>query len=265
MDKAIAMRTPDTCRATPHRIDTAFAGVDSRSASMRLLNSSTRLGENRSARMPPALQNEMVELLADIDGLTIMVRFLVRDMPAAMQSDFVSKGAGIHSLLSSKLQKMVDRMRGCSLRSDDRSKPRRAIAKLMSSEKPLVQLPASPNETVLRVGPLELDLLDRTATRGDRHIDLRPREFRLLKYMMQRSDTFLTRATLLKEVWHYKFVPKTNLVDVHMGRLRRKVDGPNEAPMIHNARSVGFILSATPLPRASSSRPAERSDNPAVA
>jgi DNA-binding response OmpR family regulator len=118
---------------------------------------------------------------------------------------------------------------------------------------------------VLRVGPLELDLLDRTAKRGDRQIDLRPREFRLLKYMMQRSDEFLTRATLLKEVWHYKFVPETNLVDVHMGRLRRKVDGPNEAPMIHNARGVGFILRATPFPESSPSRPAERSGNLAAA
>jgi DNA-binding response OmpR family regulator len=99
---------------------------------------------------------------------------------------------------------------------------------------------------MLRVGPLELDLLDRTAKRGDRQIDLRPREFRLLKCMMQRSGKFLTRTTLLKEVWHYKFVPETNLVDVHMGRLRRKIDGPNEAPMIRSVRGAGFILSATP-------------------
>jgi DNA-binding response OmpR family regulator len=131
-----------------------------------------------------------------------------------------------------------------------------------SGGEPPVRLPAPPNETVLRVGPLELDLLDRTAKRGDRRIDLRPREFRLLKYMMQRNDKLLTRATLLKEVWNYKFVPETNLVDVHMGRLRRKVDGPNEAPIIRNVRGVGFILSATPLFRGSPSRAAERSGNP---
>ena len=107
------------------------------------------------------------------------------------------------------------------------------------------------NETVLRVGPLELDLIDRAAKRGDRHIDLRPREFQLLKYMMQRSDKLLTREILLKEVWHYKFVPETNLVDVHMGRLRRKVDGSNETSMIHNVRGVGFVLDATPLSRGS--------------
>jgi DNA-binding response OmpR family regulator len=114
------------------------------------------------------------------------------------------------------------------------------------------------SEPVLRVGSLELDLMDRTARRGDRKIDLRPREFLLLKYMMQRNDRFVTRETLLKDVWHYKFVPETNLVDVHMGRLRRKVDASNETPMIRNVRGVGFVLSATPLPQKLSSREAER-------
>jgi DNA-binding response OmpR family regulator len=119
------------------------------------------------------------------------------------------------------------------------------------------------NETVLRVGPLELDLIDRTAKRGDRPIDLRPREFHLLKYMMQRIDQLLTRATLFKDVWHYKFVPETNLVDVHMGRLRRKVDGANEAPMICTVRGAGFVLSAIPL-EGSPTRSAERLTHPAA-
>jgi two-component system OmpR family response regulator len=91
---------------------------------------------------------------------------------------------------------------------------------------------------------LELDLIERTAKRGDRQIDLLPREFRLLEYMMRRKEQMLTRAMLLEEVWNYKFVPQTNLVDVHMGRLRHKVDEPHEAPMIHNVRGVGFILRA---------------------
>jgi two-component system OmpR family response regulator len=64
----------------------------------------------------------------------------------------------------------------------------------------------------------------------------------LLEYMMQHSDQLLTRAMLLEEVWNYKFIPTTNLVDVHMGRLRHKVDGPGETPMIHNVRGAGFIL-----------------------
>jgi two-component sensor histidine kinase/DNA-binding winged helix-turn-helix (wHTH) protein len=106
------------------------------------------------------------------------------------------------------------------------------------------RLPPESRETVLRVGPLELDLIERTAARRDRAIDLLPREFCLLEYMMRHNEQVLTRALLLEEVWNYKFVPRTNLVDVHLGRLRRKVDEPHELPMIHNVRGVGFILRA---------------------
>jgi DNA-binding winged helix-turn-helix (wHTH) protein len=199
---------------------------------------------------PPTLRNGMAELLADVDGLSILVRFLVKDLPAEVQSDdgdFISREVDFHSLLSSALEKIVDRMRGSSVQSDDRSKQPPAIVELISSEEPLIRPQAQPNETVLRVGSLELDLIDRAAKRGDRHIYLRPREFQLLKYMMQRCDMVLTRATLLKEVWHYKFLPRTNLIDVQMGLLRRKVDGENEARMIRNVRGVGFVLNATPL------------------
>jgi two-component system OmpR family response regulator len=110
----------------------------------------------------------------------------------------------------------------------------------------LLRRPVESRETTLRAGPLELDLIARTVKRGDREIDLLPREFRLLEYMMQRSDQVLTRAMLLEEVWNYKFVPATNLVDVHMGRLRHKVDGPSDMPLIHNVRGAGFILRTGP-------------------
>jgi DNA-binding response OmpR family regulator len=149
----------------------------------------------------------------------------------------------IPSLVSSELGKMVDRIRRSSLRRDQPL----AMTELGSSEEPLAQMLVQLNKTVLRAGPLELDLVDRAAKRSDRHVDLLPREFQLLKYMMQRSDKVLSRATLLKEVWHYKFAPQTNVVDVQMGRLRRKIDGANEAPMIRNVRGVGFVLDATPL------------------
>jgi DNA-binding response OmpR family regulator len=197
------------------------------------------------------LPNGKAELLADIEGLPVLVRLLVQNAPVEMQSDPVCGDADINPRLSSTLEKMVERMRGLPLRRDDSSKHPLAIVEVISSGEPLVQLPALPNETVLCVGPLELDLLDRTAKRGDRQIDLRPREFQLLKYMMQRSDELLTRAALLKDVWHYKFVPETNLVDVHMGRVRRKVDGSNEPPMIRNVRGVGFVLGVAPLPQGS--------------
>jgi DNA-binding winged helix-turn-helix (wHTH) protein len=267
------MRTHNISLDAPRRTDTAFIGADSaisepRLGSIHLLNSSPRYGGHRSpvrsTRLPPRLQNETAEVLADIDGLPILVRFHVQDIPAEMQSEFASRGIDVHSLLSSTLEKMVDLMRGSCQRTDDPSKTPLAMVDLMSSGDPSARLPAPLNGTVLRVGPLELDLLDRTAKRGDRRIDLRPREFQLLKYMMQRSDKLLTRATLLKEVWHYRFVPKTNLVDVHLGRLRRKVDGSNEASLIRNVRGEGFVLSATQLSQASPPRPANVGDSDVI-
>jgi DNA-binding response OmpR family regulator len=152
----------------------------------------------------------------------------------------------IHSLLLSALEKIVDRMNRASLRSDDPSRRPLAIAEKDSSMESSVRSPAEPHETMLRVGSLQLDLINRTAKRGDRPIDLLPSEFRLLKYMMQQSGKLLTRAKLFQDVWHYKFLPETNLVDVHMGRLRRKLNGPNEAPMIRTVRGAGFILGANP-------------------
>ena len=251
-----------------HRTESGFAGTDSRPAeprSVHLLNSSTRPGQHRSfarrTRIPATLRNGTAEFLTDIDGLPVLFRILVKDAPGGMRPDSGSNEADIHSLLSSTLEKMVDRMRGSSLRSDVSAKQPLAIVELISNGEPSAELPAPSNETVLRVGPLELDLLARTARRGDRQIDLRPREFQLLKYMMERSDKLLTRAILFKEVWHYKFVPETNLVDVHMGRLRRKIDGPNEARIIRNVRGAGFVLSATPTAAESPTKPAERSTN----
>jgi DNA-binding winged helix-turn-helix (wHTH) protein len=272
-EKDIAMITQNTRRNTPDQIDAAFVGIRSkalkpRSGSIHLLNSSKGPGAHGKALstpMPRTSQNERAELLADIDGLTVLVRFLAGDIPAEIQSGLASTSADIRSLLSSILHKIVDRVHGPSLRSDDHSKQPVALVESISSGESLAQPPARPKETVLRVGPLELDLLDRTAKRGDRQIDLRPREFRLLKYMMQQSEKLLTRATLLKEVWHYKFVPETNLVDVHMGRLRRKVDGSNEAPMIRNVRGVGFVLSANPFAQDSQSIHDERQGSMVIA
>src|SRR6266850_4887110 len=119
-----------------------------------------------------------------------------------------------------------------------------AVAELLARLVELLGSSTESRETVLSVGPLQLDLLMRTARRGERTIDLRPREFPLIEYMMRRQGQVLTRAMLFREVWNYKFIPRTNLIDVHMGRLRRKVDEPHELPMIHNVRGAGFILRA---------------------
>jgi DNA-binding response OmpR family regulator len=149
-------------------------------------------------------------------------------------------------LLSIALGKIVDQLRGSAKRgAGTPSEPALIIVEMGSNGEPVIGPPVA--QTVLRVGPLNLNLLDRTAKRGDRQIDLRPREFQLLRYMMERSGKLLTRAELLRNVWHYKLVRQTNLVDVHMGLLRRKVDGPDEPPMIRSVRGAGFVMDACPL------------------
>ena len=170
-------------------------------------------------------------LLPGMDGLTIIEALRHEGMRTPV-------------LVLSALGAVDDRVRGLRAGGDDYLTKPFATVELVARIEALLRRPAESRDTVLRVGPLELALIERTAKRGDRTIDLLPREFRLLEYMMRRKDQMLTRAMLLEEVWNYKFVPQTNLVDVHMGRLRRKVDEPNEPPMIHNVRGVGFILRA---------------------
>jgi hypothetical protein len=211
-------------------------------------------------QVPRNLRNEAqtaAAVLADGGGLPIPVRLktkvclpveVVKNLSAEVQSNdgvSIPEVADIHSLLSNVLEKLVNRMSGASLRSDGPSKQPLAIVEIISSIEPLARPPTETPATMLRVGSLELDLINRTARRGGRSIDLRPCEFRLLKYMMQQCGRLLTRAKLFEDVWNYKFTPETNLVDVQLGRLRRKVDASNEIPMIRTVRGAGFILSAT--------------------
>jgi two-component system OmpR family response regulator len=170
-------------------------------------------------------------LLPGMDGLTIIETLRQEQVRTPV-------------LVLSALGAVDDRVRGLRMGGDDYLTKPFAIVELVARIEALLRRPVETRETTLRVGPLEIDLIERSARRGERAIELLPREFRLLEYMMQRSDQLLTRAMLLEEVWNYKFVPATNLVDVHMGRLRHKVDGPNDMPMIHNVRGAGFILRA---------------------
>jgi two-component system, OmpR family, response regulator len=117
-----------------------------------------------------------------------------------------------------------------------------ALPELAARVEALLRRPLDTRATVLRVGPLELDLIERVARRGDRTIELSKSEFKLLEYFMRRPDRVVTREMLLEDVWHYRFLPQTNLVDVHIGRLRRKVDGPLDTPLLLSVRGMGFVL-----------------------
>jgi len=147
-------------------------------------------------------------------------------------------------LVLSALSAVNERIRGLRAGGDDYLAKPFSLDELAARLEALLRRPGAPRETILRIGPLELDLLARVARRGHRALDLLPREFQLLDYMMRREGQVLTRAMLLEQVWNYRFVPQTNLVDVHVGRLRRKLDGPDEPPMIQSVRGVGWKLHA---------------------
>jgi two-component system OmpR family response regulator len=169
--------------------------------------------------------------LPKMDGLTLVGRL---------------RQAGVKTpvLLLSALGEVEDRVRGLRAGGDDYLTKPFAFAELNARIDALLRRSPEIRSTVLRVGDLEIDLLAQTARRGTRDLDLKPRELRLLAHLVRHQGHTITRAMLFEEVWHYHFDPRTNLIDVHIGRLRRKVDLPGESPMIHTVRGVGFVLRA---------------------
>jgi len=170
-------------------------------------------------------------MLPELDGLSVI---------EALRSEGISTPV----LVLSALNAVNDRVRGLRAGGDDYLAKPFALSELAARLEALLRRPAEARATVLRIGPLELDLLSRKSCWGRRELVHLPREFQLLEYMMRREGQVLTRAMLLENVWNYRFVPQTNLVDVHIGRLRRKVDSPDEPPMILSVRGVGFMLRA---------------------
>lgn len=171
-------------------------------------------------------------MLPDMDGIVVIEA--LRKSPTWMPV-----------LLLSGLDTVEERVRGLNVGGDDYLAKPFAAAELFARIEALLRRPAHTSDLFLQVGPLELNRVERTAKRGCRKIELKPRQFHLLEYMMRRADQLLSRGTLLKEVWGYKFVPTTNLVDVHIGHLRQKVDGFGEPPLINTVRGAGFILRST--------------------
>lgn len=170
-------------------------------------------------------------LLPELDGLSVI---------RALRQQRIRTPA----LILSALDAIDDKVLGLRAGGDDYLVKPFALAELSARLEALLRRPADGPETTLRVGPLALDLIERKAWRAGRSLDLLSREFKLLEYMMRHAGQVVTRAMLLEEVWHYRFVPNTNLVDVHMGRLRRKIDSTDEPSLISNVRGTGFILHA---------------------
>jgi two-component system, OmpR family, response regulator len=171
-------------------------------------------------------------MLPDIDGLAIMRQ--LRD-----------DGVAAPFLIISALGEVDDRVRGLRAGGDD------YLVKPFSFMELLARLEALgrrsdtiAKETILRVGDLAIDLITRTASRHGKEMQLLPKEFQLLEYLVRNEGRVVSRAMLLQHVWDLHFDPSTNIIDVYVGRLRRKVDDQQAYPLIHTVRGVGYCLRA---------------------
>lgn len=145
-------------------------------------------------------------------------------------------------LVVSALGDVEDRVKGLRAGCDDYLAKPFAFVELLARLEALSR--RSTAETRLTVGDLAMDLLARTVTRAGRPIDLLPREFRLLEYLMRHAGHIVTRTMLLEKVWDHHFDPQTNVIDVHVSRLRQKLDKGFAAPLLHTVRGAGYSLRA---------------------
>jgi two-component system OmpR family response regulator len=173
-------------------------------------------------------------MLPGIDGLT-----LLKTLRGA--------GSAVPVLLLTALGDVDHRVEGLRAGADDYLVKPFAYSELSARLDSIARRGSgsSGGETVkLRVGDLELDLLSREARRGDKRIELQPREFRLLEYLMKQAGRVVTRTMLLEAVWDYHFDPQTNVIDVHISRLRQKIDAGFGKPLLHTVRGAGYRLAA---------------------
>ncbi|GJE13711.1 Response regulator MprA [Methylobacterium longum] len=160
----------------------------------------------------------------------------------ALLRDLRGAGNRTPALVLSALGDVDERIRGLRAGGDDYLGKPFVLGELAARIEALLRRPTDTRETVLRVGSLELDLVAGNGRRGLRNLDLLPRELKLLEYLMRRPGQVVTRAMMFEEVWNYRFAPKSNLIDVHVGRLRRKLEVEGEPILIHNVRGEGFTL-----------------------
>ena len=171
-------------------------------------------------------------MLPGMDGIAIIRR---------LRED----GIATLALIISALGEIDDRVRGLRAGGDDYLVKPFAFAELLARVEALARRSATVvKETVLRVGDLRMDLVLRTVTRCGRDIELLPREFQVLEYLVCNQGQVVPRAMLLQHVWDVHFDPTTNIIDVYVGRVRRKVDDRQTYPLIHTIRGVGFCVRA---------------------
>jgi len=171
-------------------------------------------------------------MLPDIDGLAVMQGFRAGGITAPI-------------LIISALGEIDERVRGLRAGGDDYLVKPFAFAEMLARVDALARRSSTViKETMLRVGDLEMDLVSRSVRRCGQEIKLLPREFQLLEYLARNEGRVVPRAMLLQHVWDLHFDPNTNIIDVYVGRVRRKVDGHQAYPLIHTVRGVGYCVRA---------------------
>jgi two-component system OmpR family response regulator len=171
-------------------------------------------------------------MLPGLDGLA-----LVRTLRAAGRRSPV--------LFLTALGGIDDRVAGLDAGGDDYLVKPFAFSELLARLNALARRPPlAPVVTVLAAADLEMDLLKRAVTRGGTRIELQPREFQLLEYLMRHADRVVTRTMLLEGVWDFHFDPRTNIVETHMSRLRAKLDRGGDPELIHTVRGAGYVIRA---------------------
>jgi two-component system, OmpR family, response regulator len=158
-----------------------------------------------------------------------------------------ARGEGIETpvLFLSALGELEDRVSGLRAGADDYLVKPYALPELVARLEALARRKDnSSQEAILRVGELEMNLITRVVKRGTTEIDLQPREFQLLEFLMRHAGQSVTRTMLLEKVWEYHFDPQTNVIDVHISRLRSKLDKGFDKPMLHTIRGEGYQLNA---------------------
>ncbi|WP_455923399.1 response regulator transcription factor [Pseudomonas putida] len=169
-------------------------------------------------------------MLPDFDGLTIVSTLRSLDIHTPV-------------LMISALSDVDERVRGLRSGGDDYlTKPFSPVEMVARVEVLLRRPSAAASHPQLQVGDLCLDLVEHRLSRAEEHIALLPTEFKILNYLMRNAGQLVTRTMLFQEVWGYHFDPGTNIIDVHLGRLRKKIEGSEQSPVIQTVRGTGYVL-----------------------
>jgi two-component system OmpR family response regulator len=185
-------------------------------------------------------------LAADGDYDVLVVdRMLPRRDGLSVIAELRARNVGTPVLILSALGEVDDRVTGLRAGGDDYLTKPYAFSELLARVEVLERRTGGKEvETQYRVGDLELDRLSHTVRRSGQEIPLQPREFRLLEYLMRHAGQVVTRTMLLENVWDYHFDPQTNVIDVHISRLRSKIEKGFDGPLLHTVRGAGYMLKA---------------------